>query len=379
MAERRLGIIVSGGTGRMGRTQHLPALAAIRSEGGLPLSGGDRLVPEVLLVGRDEERLRALGQDLGIERWTTDLESALSDPAYEVFFDSALTQTRPALLTAAVEAGKHIYTEKPVAHSVEQGLGILEAAEARGLKHGAVEDKLHLPGIRKLRHLRDSGFFGRIFKFHLEFGYWIFDGKEVPCQRSSWNYQAAQNGGIMLDMFPHWRYLIEDLLGRITGLVSSAWTATPERVDERGRLYRVDVEDTGLCMLTLEGDLRGSISSSWATRVRRDDLFVLQVDGTGGSAVAGFHRCFAQSAALTPKAASSIARDPGADHHAAWSEVPMLWEAKNSYRAGWEEFLRHVAEDAPLRSDLRAGIRDVRFGELNRLSARENRWVDFPA
>lgn len=362
----------------MGRTQHLPALLAMRSEGGLPLSGGGRLVPDVLLVGRNSQRLKELGQALGIDRYTTDLDAALADPDYEVFFDSALTRTRPTLLSAAVRAGKHIYAEKPVVHSAEQGLQILKEAEARGLKHGAVEDKLYLPGIKKLRHLRDSGFFGRVFKFHLEFGYWIFDGKQVPCQRSSWNYRRDQNGGLMLDIFPHWRYVVEDLLGRITALVSSAWTATPERIDERGAPYQVDVEDSGLCLVSLDNGARGSISSSWATRVRREDLFMLQIDGTGGSAVAGYHRCFAQPAALTPKTISSLARDPGVDHDAAWSEVPLLWEAKNSYRAAWEDFLRHVAENAPLRSDLKAGIRDVQFGELNRQSARENRWISFP-
>jgi predicted dehydrogenase len=363
--ERRLGIIVSGGTGRMGRTQHLPALMAIRRQGGLPLANGGRLVPDVVLVGRDSERLNGLAQALGITRFTTDLDQALSDPAYEVFFDAAATQTRPMLLTKAIAAGKHLYTEKPVAHSLAQGLQILKAAEQRALKHGAVEDKLHRPGIRALRSLRDSGFFGRIVKFHLEFGDWVFDGKQIPCQRASWNYRSEQGGGIMLDMFPHWRYLVEDLLGRIARLTSSAWTGTPERIDERGHHYRVDVEDSGLCMLMLDNGAYGSISSSWATRMRHD-RFTLHVDGTDGSAEATFERCFVQRA---PTAASA--------REAAWTEVPVSTK-DDSFRTGWEDFLRHVAEDAPLKSDLRAGIRDVQFGELNRQSARENRWLSFP-
>ena len=370
MAERRLGLIVSGATSRMAQTQHLPALMGIRAEGGLPLKGGDRLNPDIILHGRDSERLEKLARSLGIERYTTDLDAALSDPAYEVFFDTALTESRPVLLTKAIEAGKHIYAEKPVVHTVEQGLAILKAAEARGLKHGAVEDKLHMPGISALRDLRDKGFFGRITKFHLEFGAWIFDGKEIPCQRSSWNYRKDRHGGIMLDLFPHWRYVIEDLLGRISEFVSSSWTATPERVDERGGIYRVDVEDTGVCMLTLDNGIHGSIGSGWATRTRQD-RFMLHIDGTGGSAEASYSQCFVQPVAKLAADGKKAIQPP-------WSEV-SLPPQKNNYRIAWEEFLRHLAEDAPFKSDLRAGIRDVQFGELNRQSVRERRWISFPA
>lgn len=370
MPERRLGIIVSGATSRMARTQHLPALMAMREERGLPLKGGDRLIPDIFLHGRDSRRLQALAQGMGIERYTTDLDAVLSDPAYEVFFDTALTQTRPMLLSKAIDAGKHIYAEKPVAHSVEQGLTILRAAENRGLKHGAVEDKLHMPGINAVRDLRQKGFFGRITKFHLEFGYWVYDGENIPCQRSSWNYRKDQHGGIMLDMFPHWRYVIEDLFGRISELASSSWTAMPERVDESGALYEVDVEDTGVCMMTLENGIRGSAASSWATRLRHD-RFSLHIDGTEGSADASFSQCFVQPAAKPVPGGKGPVEAP-------WSEL-TLPPQKNNYRIAWEEFLRHVAEDAPLKSDLRAGIRDVQFGELNRRSVGERRWVAFPA
>jgi len=376
MAERRLGIIASGGTGRMGRVHHLPALMAIRAEGGLPLSGGDRLVPELLLVGRDSQRLAELGRTFGIERYTTDLDQALSDPAYEVFFDSAVTHTRPAFLIKAVRAGKHIYSEKPAVSSADQGLQLLKDAEARGLKHGVVEDKLHTPGIKALRQLRDTEFFGRIIRFHLDFGFWVFDGKQIPCQRPSWNYRSDQDGGIMLDMFSHWRYLIEDLLGRITRLTSSAWTAIPERIDEHGERYRVDVEDSAMCIMTLENGVRGSISSTWATRAKRDDRLSLHIDGTSGSAEVGYHSCFIQPAA--EKATADDVKSPGADRSSPWLEVPVPAETKSSCRAGWEEFLRHVAEGAPLQSDLKAGIRDVQFGELCLQSARESRWLSFP-
>ncbi len=377
MATRTIGIILHGATGRIGSTQHLQnALAPIRDEGGLRAEN-DRIVPRVMLVGRNPERLAALAQTHRTE-WTTDVEAALKDPDYTVLFDAAATHARVGVLERALAAGKHVYTEKPVAPSAAQGLALLREAQRRGLKHGAVEDKVYLPGLQKLAALRRENFFGRIVSFRLEFGYWIFDGIERASQRSSWNYRRAGGGGLVLDMYAHWRYVIEALVGRIRRVSAATWTAIPERVDERGHHYQVDVEDSALTLVEIEGGARGAILSSWATRVRRDDLFVLQVDGTKGSAVAGLHRCHTQNAAQTPLVPGfNVTKDIGADYRADWQEVPAAGPYQNPYRAGWEKFLRHVACDEPLRASLAAGIRDVQFAETCCRSAAEGRWVDF--
>ncbi len=376
MAVHTVGIILNGATGRIGGTQHLQnSLAPIRKEGGVPL-GEDRIMPRVLLVGRDAERLAAVAQANGIEEWTTDLDAALANPEFPVFFDAAATHARLATLHKAVAAGKHIYTEKPVAPSVAQGLELLRAAQARGLKHGAVEDKVNLPGLQKLAYLRDIGFFERITGFRLEFGWWVFDGAHTPCQRPSWNYQKPGGGGLALDMYPHWRYIVETLVGRIKSVVAATWTATPERIDERGQRYAVDVDDSVNTLVELEDGAFGTILSSWATRVRRDDLVTLQIDGTLGSAIAGLHRCYVQSLAETPKIASfSVNVDLGIDYRAGWGMAPDLGPYKNPYRVGWENFLRHVVADAPFASDLRAGIRDVQLAEACYRSMAERRWV----
>jgi len=295
MARRTIGIIVHGATGRIGSTQHLAnALIPIIEEGGLALAD-ERLLPRLLLVGRNADRLAAVARTHKLADWTTDLDAALADPAYTIFFDAAATQQRAAVLEKAIAAGKHVYCEKPVAPTATEARALLRQAQARGRKHGVVEDKLHLPGLQKLAALTGGGELGRILSFRLEFGWWVFDGSEQRCQRPSWNYRA-DGGGILLDMYPHWRYVIERLIGRIAGVASSAWTATPERVDERGQRYRVTVEDSAATLVEVEGGIFGTIASSWATRVRRDDLLTLQVDGTKGSAVAGLHRCYVQSA-----------------------------------------------------------------------------------
>ena len=376
LAVKEIGIILNGATGRIGATQHLAnALAPIRAEGGLTV-GRDRIVPRLLLVGRDRERLAGLAQSHGIDDWTTDLDAALAKPDFTVFFDAAATKQRVSALSKAIAAGKHIYSEKPVAPSAAEGLALLRAAQARGLKAGAVEDKLNLPGLQKLLHLAQSGFFGRIAGFRLDFGWWVFDGAEQPSQRPSWNYQRSGGGGLTMDMVPHWRYVIEGILGPIRRVVSAGATAIPERVDEGGKRYRVDVDDTSLTLAELANGAVGAIVCSWATRVRRDDLMTLQVDGTGGSAVAGLHRCWTQSAALTP----TIRRfnpdvDIGADYRSQWQEVAGTPPYPNPYRVGWENFLRHIVAGAPLVCDLSAGIRDVQLAEACTRSAAERKWI----
>jgi predicted dehydrogenase len=378
MAMRTIGIIVHGATGRIGSTQHLAnALVPIIEEGGLAL-GDERLLPRLLLVGRDADRLAAVARSHKLADWTTDLDAALADPAYAIFFDAAATQQRAAVLEQAIAAGKHVYCEKPVAPTATQARALLRRAQSRGVKHGVVEDKLHLPGLQKLAALTSRGELGRIVSFRLEFGWWVFDGSEQRCQRPSWNYRE-DGGGILLDMYPHWRYVIESLIGRIVRVASSAWTATPERVDERGERYRVTVEDSAATLVEAEGGIFGTIASSWATRVRRDDLLTLQVDGTKGSAVAGVHRCYVQTAATTPAIAHfSVMQDIGADYRQGWSETPPLSCYPNPYRVGWEAFLRHVAADAPLMCDFSAGIRDVAFAEACHRSMQERRWIEMP-
>jgi predicted dehydrogenase len=377
MPTQTIGIIVNGATGRIGSTQHLAnALVPIRREGGLAV-GGDRIVPRLLLVGRDAGRLAQIAGTQGIAEWSTDLDAALGDPSFTVFFDAAATHQRRETLDKAIAVGKHIYTEKPVALTAADGLALLGAARARGLKHGAVEDKQYLPGLQKLAALARAGFFGRVVGFKLEFGWWVFDGVERPSQRPSWNYTRAGGGGLILDMYPHWRYVIENILGPIRRVVTAAATAVPERIDESGARYRVDVEDTATTLVQLADGALGTIISSWATRVRRDDLMTFAIDGTGGSAVAGLHRCRVQAAAGTPTVKHfNPTVDLGVDYRADWSDAPEAGPYTNPYRVGWEDFLRHLVAGAPLTSDLAAGVRDLQFAEACRRSADTGAWID---
>jgi predicted dehydrogenase len=380
MSERRLGIIMYGVTGRMGTNQHLArSIAAIRAQGGVALQDGSRLMPDPILVGRDAAKLRLLATRYGVSDVTTDLDAALSDARYPVFFDASATTVRFDVVRRAVAAGKQIYCEKPTATNLADAVDLYRLAAARGVKHGVVQDKLWLPGLRKLKRLIASGFFGRIFAVRGEFGYWVFEGDWQPAQRPSWNYRKADGGGYILDMFAHWRYVLEDLFGKLKAVSCLGATHIPTRFDEQGHAYAATADDAGYATFELDGGVIAHINGSWCTRVRRDDLLVFHVDGTLGSAVAGLRRCFIQPRAATPKPVWNPDIPQPIDFFAGWQEVPDNDVYDNAFKAQWELFLRHVAEDGPFPWDLLAGARGVQLATLGHQSWTERRWIDVPA
>ena len=378
MTDRTIGIVIEGATGRLGTTQHLRSLMAIRSEGGLLLDSGDRLVPEPMLLGRNPAKLAALASAHGGLKWSTDRDASLADPDIAIYFDASATGGRPERAGAALNAGKHVYLEKPIAETLTEALALARRAHRAGLKSGVVQDKLFLPGLRKLRKLYDAGFFGRVLSVRLDFGWWVFDGELYPAQRPSWNYRKATGGGIVLDMFAHWRYIFDRLLGEIKAVSCRHTTAIPRRRDENGKGYEIDVEDSAFAIFELTDGVPAQISSSWASRVKRDDLLQIQVDGTLGSAVCGLHRCFAQPLVATPKPFFDPERPQSMVFDEQWQELPDVEPFRNGYRAGWESFLRHVAEGAPFPSPLLEGAKGVQLAEACHKSNRERCWIDLP-
>jgi predicted dehydrogenase len=379
MGERTIGVLIDGATGRLGATQHLRSLMAIRTEGGLQLANGDRLVPEPVLLGRTAAKLAVLAETNGGLKWSTDRDACLADPEIAIYFDASATGGRPMRAAAALDSGKHVYVEKPLAETLADALDLARRAERAGLKNGVVQDKLFLPGLTKLRKLYEADFFGRVLSIRLDFGWWVFDGAPYPAQRPSWNYRKATGGGLILDMFAHWRYIFDRLLGEVKAVSCRHMTALPERRDEAGNPYRVDVEDTAFAIFELAGGVLAQISASWASRVKRDDLLQIQVDGTRGSAVCGLHRCFVQPLIATPKPFFDPERPQPMLFDEQWQEMPDVEPARNGYRAGWELFLRHVAEDAPFPSPFREGAKSVQLAEACYQSHRERRWIDLPA
>ena len=379
MKRHRVGIVMNGITGRMGKNQHLVrSILAIREQGGVRIADDEVIWPDPILVGRDERRVRAVAEAHGVERWSTDLEACLADPEDEVYFDAQTTPQRAAGLRKAIAAGKHTYCEKPTATDLATSLELARLARAAGVKNGVVEDKLFLPGFLKLKRLVDGGFFGRILSIRGDFGYWVYEGDWQAPQRPSWNFRSEDGGGIVVDMFCHWRYVLDRIFAPVRAVSCLGATHIPERVDEQGRTYVATAEDAAYGTFELEGGIVAQINSAWCTRVYRDDLFVLQVDGTEGSAVAGLRDCRAQHRANTPRPLWNPDIANTIDFRDAWLDVPDNGPFENGFKVQWELFLRHVVLDEPFPWDLMDGARAVQLAELAGLSWRERRWVDVP-
>ncbi|MGA2796557.1 MAG: Gfo/Idh/MocA family oxidoreductase [Thermoguttaceae bacterium] len=374
-----VGIIMNGVTGRMGTNQHLMrSIVAIIQQGGLKIGESEVIMPNPILLGRNPAKLERLSAMSGVARWTTDLDKALADPNDTIYFDAQTTDRRVEAMKKAIAAGKHVYCEKPTATTTAEALELYKLAKAAGVKNGVVQDKLWLPGLLKLKMLIDSGFFGRILSVRGEFGYWVFEGDTIPAQRPSWNYRKADGGGIIIDMLCHFRYMLDNLFGAVEAVSCLGATHIDKRWDENGKPYQSTADDAAYSTFELAGGIIAQINASWCVRVRRDDLMVLQVDGTKGSAVAGLRHCWAQSYAATPRPTWNPDVDSPIDFYGGWQQISSHQNYENAFKIEWELFLRHVVRDDPFRWTLLEGAKGVQLAEAGHESWKQRKWITLP-
>jgi predicted dehydrogenase len=377
MKTHTIGIIMNGVTGRMGTNQHLlRSICAIIKQGGVKLSDSEVIMPDPILVGRNESKLKELAARAGVTKVSTDLDSLLKDPAYPVYFDAQTTDRRAAAVKKAIAAGKHIYCEKPTAETVAEAVELYNLATAAGVKNGVVQDKLWLPGMLKIKRLKEQGFFGKILSVRGEFGYWVFEGTNIAAQRPSWNYRAEDAGGIIVDMLCHWRYVLDNLFGEVKAVSCLGATHIPERVDEQGKTYKATADDSAYATFELEGGVIAHFNSSWTVRVRRDDLLTLQIDGTHGSAVVGLRDAWIQHYGNTPKPVWNPDITQPINFFDGWAKVPEQENYDNAFKVQWEMFLRHLVTDEPFRWSLLEAAKGVQLAEAGIESWKERKWVD---
>jgi predicted dehydrogenase len=379
MKTHSLGIIMNGVTGRMGKNQHLlRSIVEIMKQGGVKLSDNETIMPDPILVGRNEAKLKALSELSGIEKYTTDLETIIKDSSYQIYFDAQTTGRRAEAVKLAASNGKHVYCEKPTASDFNTAMELFDFCENAGVKHGVVQDKLWLPGMLKLKRLMEKGFFGEILSVRGEFGYWVFEGHTVPAQRPSWNYRKEDDGGIIVDMLCHWRYVLDNLFGKVRAVSCLGANHIKERVDEQGNAYKSTADDAAYATFKLEGDVVAHFNSSWCVRVRRDDLLTIQVDGTLGSAVAGLRECYTQHYGNTPKPVWNPDVDQPIQFFEGWSKVPEQEVFENAFKVQWELFLKHVVRNDPFPWNLKEGAKGVQLANLGLESWAKKAWVDVP-
>lgn len=380
MKQHTVGVIMNGVTGRMGTNQHLlRSMVEIIKQGGVKIGPGETIMPDPILIGRDANKLEKLSEISGVKKFSTDLDKALADPHYTIYFDAQTTGRRADAIRKAVKAGKNIYCEKPIAVDTKTALSLAELCEQAGVKNGVVQDKLWLPGILKIKRLIQQGFFGEILSVRGEFGYWVFEGDSIPAQRPSWNYRKEDDGGIIVDMLCHWRYVLDNVFGKVKAVSCLGATHIPERIDEQGKKYKCTADDAAYATFELEGGVIAHFNSSWTVRVRRDDLLTLQVDGTKGSAVAGLRECYIQHYGNTPKPVWNPDIPQPINFFEGWSKVPDQETYDNAFKVQWELFLKHIVKDEPFPWDLRDGARGVQLAEKGLESWSKRCWVDIPA
>jgi predicted dehydrogenase len=371
---------MNGVTGRMGTNQHLlRSIAAIRKQGGVAIDDSISIMPDPILVGRNSAKLQKLSEMAGGLRWSTDLDAALADSQYQVYFDAQATAQRAEAVKKAIQAGKHIYCEKPTGVNTKEAYELYLLAQEKGVKHGVVQDKLFLPGLLKLRWLIDNDFFGRVLSVRGEFGYWVFAGDDqISLQRPSWNYRKDTGGGIISDMLCHWRYILDNLFGEVKAVSCLGATHINERRDENGRPYNCTADDSAYATFELAGGIIAHFNSSWCVRVRRDDLLTIQVDGVKGSAVSGLRSCFIQPYNATPRAVWNPDIENPLSFYDGWMPVPDNQIYDNGFKAQWELFLKHVAIDTPFPYDLREGAKGVQLSEKGMESWHKRCWINLP-
>jgi predicted dehydrogenase len=379
MRAHKIGIIMNGVTGRMGTNQHLMrSIAEIMKQGGVPINGNQTIIPDPILVGRNHDKLENLCKISGVKKMTTNLDEALADKNYSIYFDAQTTGRRAEAVRKAVKAGKHIYCEKPTAINTEIAIELYMICRDAGLKNGVVQDKLWLPGIRKLKRVIENGFLGTILSVRGEFGYWVFEGHTIPAQRPSWNYRKEDDGGIILDMLCHWRYVLDNIFGKVKAVSCLGATHIPERIDENGNMYHATADDAAYATFELENGIIAHFNSSWCVRVRRDDLFILQVDGTKGSAVAGLRECYIQHYGNTPRPVWNPDVEQAINFYEGWAKVPQQEFYNNAFKTEWELFLKHVVNDEPFEWTLLEGAKGVQLAEKGLESWKKRRWIDIP-
>lgn len=377
MKQHRVGIIMNGVTGRMGTNQHLlRSIAEIMKQGGVKISSSETIMPDPVLVGRDASKLEKLCAQSGVKKMTTNLDEVMSNPDYSVYFDAQITGQRAISVKKAIAAGKHIYCEKPTAVDTKTALELYDLAVKAKVKNGVVQDKLWLPGILKLKRLIQQGFFGKILSVRGEFGYWVFEGDTIPAQRPSWNYRKEDEGGIIVDMLCHWRYVLDNVFGKVKAVSCLGATHIPQRVDEQGKTYKCTADDAAYATFELEDGVIAHFNSSWTVRVRRDDLLTLQVDGTKGSAVAGLRECWTQAYGNTPKPVWNPDIAQPINFFEGWSRVPEQEPFDNAFKVQWEMFLKHIVRDDPFPWNLKEGAKGVQLAEKGIESWSKRAWVD---
>ncbi|MFZ0898058.1 MAG: Gfo/Idh/MocA family oxidoreductase [Candidatus Sulfotelmatobacter sp.] len=271
------------GTGFMGRV-HLEAVRRLE------------YVEAAAIAGRNADAARRLGAGFSTPKIAADYREILRDPAIDVVHICTPNAQHFSMAKEALQAGKHVICEKPLATSVEEGEELVSIAERQGLRNCVCHNLRYYPMVQQMRRMREDGDLGEILVVQgTYFQDWLL-------YDTDWNWRVdAKAGGpsrCMADIGLHWFDMAEHVTGLcVTSLCADLQTFHPSRRKPKHSVetfsnkllspedYRetaVDTEDFGAVIFRMGERTRGTVTASQVSAGRKNRLSI-EICGTRAS------------------------------------------------------------------------------------------------
>ncbi len=225
------------------------------------------------------ERAQARAAEFGVPR-ACSVAELLADPGIDIVLNLTTPNAHAEIALAALEAGKHVYNEKPLAITREDGRRVLDLAQTRGLRVGCAPDTFLGGGIQTCRKLIDEGAIGVPVAAT---AFMTCHGHESWHPDPEFYYKAG--GGPMFDMGPYYLTALVNLLGPARRVTGSARISFPERTitsqPKHGTRVVVDVPTHVAGVLDFAGGAIGTIITSFD--VWSAHLPLIEIYGSEGS------------------------------------------------------------------------------------------------
>lgn len=348
-----------------------------------------------LLVGRDPERTAAAASRLGFRRWSVDWPSAVADSAIDIVDICLPVDLHAEIATAALDAGKHVLCEKPLATSLTAAARMAAAAGNGDTRTFAMVgfNYRRVPALALARQLVGSGHLGEIRQLSARYLQdWLVD----PAVPMTWRLSAERAGsGALGDLGSHLVDMARWLLGQEVEAVSASLETFVRRRPAAGSrssrplqagdgLGDVTVDDAAIALLRFSGGAFGTLDASRVAAGRKNELSV-ELHGERGGIRFNLERLNELEVYQTPGRDSGPLATPG------FRKV-MVTEGEHPYLGawwppghvlGWEhtflhqaaDFVTALAEGRQPQPSFHDGLITQAVLEAAAVSAVQHRWV----
>lgn len=373
------------GTGFMGRV-HLEALRRVE------------FVEVAAIAGRNAEAAQRLAAGFYIPSTATDYREILHDPAIDVVHICTPNAEHFPMTKAALQAGKHVLCEKPLATSVAEGEELVALAAKQGVRNCVCHNLRCYPMVQQMRRMREAGDLGEILVIQgTYFQDWLL-------YDTDWNWRVdAKAGGpsrCMADIGSHWFDMAEHVTGlRVSSLCADLQTFHPTRKQPKHSVETfanklpgsndyietaVDTEDFGAVLFRMGARTRGSVSASQVSAGRKNRLKI-EIYGTKSSVAWNQERPDELWAGHRDEGNKILIKDPSLLKAEARSYADLPAGHSEGYDDTFKQLFRRfyasidATESATEYPQFVDGLRQLTILEAVLQSHRTHGWVDVPA